>query len=1843
MPRTSSSDACRSVCYFLVLLLAAGMVPIGSTYGQVTLTDPKYSSILDLEAFILGQFSLGLMERTLADGTRVACPILERQEEGGATSIALKVNNRASREVFNTRPLRTGRPGVVNGRVDSPPAVVAPNAIQTVYLTDQSRLGVPIRITQRTEILESNQLGYPLPDTLRIEITLRNESDTAVNTDLRLMLDGKLPARPVASFDEFLERAGSFAFERSLSTDTPVFTTDLADPAAGIIYETTMDVHLDEFRLFMVDNLAKPTLAVRFDVDRSTLGPTNILLVGYGMLDAHELTMAPYDLATANQFDYKMAIENPLVRPLEIARTNALTGQPGDSGIVVYWRGIELAPRAEEKVAVFLRPLLSGNDLPMLAAEAFEYFRDHGALVDPAVQIPTVAGSIDITKPLYILDRPLRFAPGTELRFLPGTALFLYSDRVTVFDGVTFTSPLPLPPEDEEDREEGVVYADPGAWGGIYVSSGSVARPPLDSRIVFRNCTIRYAGGLDVRLFKVYDLLQIDSDAYPEGRGPVPLVTNTFRPFSGHAALTLLNAHVFVDRCRLEDFAGSAVLATIDCEPIVRNSSVATIADPTSAIPGITYMTRPQSHFLPGLDFDEEWCLRSIFPHYYTEDVVPLRLGRSLSWTNVDLPYVPEGDIEVPLNLTLTIDPPDGAQSPVRIEVPELVDFARANQYQDRTEIAVFGALRVDPDFAFEPTQLVDDENQVVPHSFDQSGGTLQCPAPPLPSPSGNRAVVFTALSGTPCGGAFEATVLVARNAGRRIASYGIDVTWPAGIRLVEARDGAFGAVPDVLVRTDASGNEVGAVVSARRPGAILRNGALFTLSLVNADDVTGSIVLSHVEQHLEPSVVFAARDNPYPNPQAEPLMPVIPGPPAPEFPPEILAEPPLLPTPPPETRFAAKALEVGVLTGLLGEANAAGPLPVTGVPGNWGGVWLYPTADDEFCRIENARITDGVVGIYAGGASPRIAGCRVERTSDYGIFCDAGANPQIVDTLVAESGMYGIAVDDNASPTIQGCIVRDNEEAGILVAKRAMPIVAETVVFHNKYGIDIYEFGAPNLGNVENQRENDDGRNRFTGNRPGDQPNSLDIRNQTPNDIMAQNNFWGFFDPDPEKLRKAIDARIIDRLDNAAFGRVIYLSTDENGQPSLGREATPRPTHSATPTPTMTPGFPPFVIPSPTPAAGEGIPIDHPGGLLTRDLTLSGFVRLLDTLRVVGNGTLTILAGAVIDVSPETAQGARVEIRVESGAALRVLGSRQQPVVLTATHPTKRWGGLVIDGRPLASEGHKVEYARISGAEIGLSIWGASPFVNHCQFQDNQHAIRMEPTGTGIRREEASPRIRNCIFTRQMDGASLLLINGATPNLGNVAAKDPGLNSFVLNNTNPIAVDIAALGYFPLADKSIKAEGNYFTVRRYDGRIERVEDLALLSTPSPDPLENRDRLNREAGRLLDLDPLGKSLGSDSIFPIWQQVDRTVVSRDAYVISDSRVFQGEIDLDLPLLITNTGRLRILAGTRIRVRHGREIFIACLGVLRAEGTAANPVRFESYSRLPYESRVAGARQPRKGDWVGVHFYEHVGEQETLLRFCEVLDAQKAIGCFRSSPLIERSVIRNFSDYGIYCSGEIVLIPPQPGLTPTPIPRAQTADVDPFGLPAPKVNLCIIEGGQYGLYCEEGAPVVRSTVLTGAMVAGFYADGRSGVPDFGTVDLVRKLSGGGNWIAQNQMANGINRSRLLIAAQGNYWGTTDPARIDEWIFDDEEIDRSLPGTARGRVDFSPPLFEAPASLVAEMGDLDGDGAITLADLTAFIARWHTGIGDQTYTARADFDGDLKVDHRDLASLVSRLGQE
>jgi len=187
-------------------------------------------------------------------------------------------------------------------------------------------------------------------------------------------------------------------------------------------------------------------------------------------------------------------------------------------------------------------------------------------------------------------------------------------------------------------------------------------------------------------------------------------------------------------------------------------------------------------------------------------------------------------------------------------------------------------------------------------------------------------------------------------------------------------------------------------------------------------------------------------------------------------------------------------------------------------------------TSGSDSIRIINNEIIGNPENIMAGGiAITTLAGgflnARIEgniiRDNRYGITC-YGSN--------IGSVIRGNEIVDNNT---QNLPMLGGSGINFFGTETNQSIVSGNIITGNLWGITIQGSAQPNFGQLEGEPFNP-GANTFMNN--GNEGEIYDLYNNTPNPIMAQNNYWGTNNPD------TVELHIFHQPDDPTLGLINYL-----------------------------------------------------------------------------------------------------------------------------------------------------------------------------------------------------------------------------------------------------------------------------------------------------------------------------------------------------------------------------------------------------------------------------------------------------------------------------------------------------------------------------------------------------------------------------------------------------------------------------------------------------------------------------------------------------------------------------
>jgi hypothetical protein len=190
-------------------------------------------------------------------------------------------------------------------------------------------------------------------------------------------------------------------------------------------------------------------------------------------------------------------------------------------------------------------------------------------------------------------------------------------------------------------------------------------------------------------------------------------------------------------------------------------------------------------------------------------------------------------------------------------------------------------------------------------------------------------------------------------------------------------------------------------------------------------------------------------------------------------------------------------------------------------------------------------------LGTSAETDSIRIVGCEIignrENIMAGGIAITtlAGGNLKArIEGNIIKDNRYGItAYGNNVGSVIRGNEIANNDTQGLPLLGGSginffgntsnQSLVTANIITGNLWGITIQQEAQPNFGQLEGAIVNP-GENQIFDN--GNEGEIFNLYNNTPDPIMAQNNWWGSADP------AIVESGIFHQFDDPLLGEVIYL-----------------------------------------------------------------------------------------------------------------------------------------------------------------------------------------------------------------------------------------------------------------------------------------------------------------------------------------------------------------------------------------------------------------------------------------------------------------------------------------------------------------------------------------------------------------------------------------------------------------------------------------------------------------------------------------------------------------------------
>jgi hypothetical protein len=176
--------------------------------------------------------------------------------------------------------------------------------------------------------------------------------------------------------------------------------------------------------------------------------------------------------------------------------------------------------------------------------------------------------------------------------------------------------------------------------------------------------------------------------------------------------------------------------------------------------------------------------------------------------------------------------------------------------------------------------------------------------------------------------------------------------------------------------------------------------------------------------------------------------------------------------------------------------------------------------------QILRASTNSGGIGFLPLGNLYAIVSGNIIRNNRYGLTFNGGSN---INAVVS----YNVIDSNNTQndPNLGGSGI---SFTGGSATSHQNTIVAGNTFRANLWGITIQNFAKPNLGDLSNADTTDDGKNQFINNTNATTP-GIDLYNNSPDPIMAQNNFWN------TAVATTVENKIFHQPDNIALGLVNY------------------------------------------------------------------------------------------------------------------------------------------------------------------------------------------------------------------------------------------------------------------------------------------------------------------------------------------------------------------------------------------------------------------------------------------------------------------------------------------------------------------------------------------------------------------------------------------------------------------------------------------------------------------------------------------------------------------------------
>ena len=410
-------------------------------------------------------------------------------------------------------------------------------------------------------------------------------------------------------------------------------------------------------------------------------------------------------------------------------------------------------------------------------------------------------------------------------------------------------------------------------------------------------------------------------------------------------------------------------------------------------------------------------------------------------------------------------------------------------------------------------------------------------------------------------------------------------------------------------------------------------------------------------------------------------------------------------------------------------------------------------------------------------------------------------------------------------------------------------------------------------------------------------------------------------------------------------------------------------------------------VTPGPTPVKGLML------GEITWLAGKSPYI-LEDRVTVESRGTLTIEPGTVV-----RSQGA--EILVLGKLAAR--GDQGSMITFEPSTPGGQWKGILFQGTK--NEESFLEYARITGAQVGITCLSSSPRIINNDLSKNQVGIR-------IQESFSKPRVQGNVISG--NGTGVEISGGAAPGLEGNEIRGNENDGVAIRESSPFLMKNQILGNGEAGVRTHSSsarltQNNIHDNGKFEIYNEREKELPVEANENwwgskeGAKLSSRIYGRVDYQRVLDAPfPQGKPID----LPLLKGPLAAPIQRDSFLILAHSPYLVEREV----VIDGGATLFIQPGVTLRFNPGASIVVRN-GGLDARGTREGWIIFTS-----------SGSSPAPGAFPAVARFEKGGAVSSFFRYCIFEFAETAMEIASGAPEIDRCLIARNAQAGIKVTQE-----------------------------------------------------------------------------------------------------------------------------------------------------------------------------------------------------------------------------